>query len=85
MAAMSIILIVSLLKTVAACVACCAKYRDVTGFAEDRYSAKMSGSSLLVLSKLTSEILTLEAHSSDFCSAAPILCPVEAQYSRDTS
>ena len=82
---MSIILIVGLLKIKAACVVYYARYQDVTRLAMAQCSATMSAFDLTFLYDETSMRQLLEAHLSDFCSAAPILCPVEAQYSRDTS
>ena len=82
---MSIILIVGLLKIKAACVVCCAIYQDVTRLAVGQYSAAMSAFDLLYLYDETLMRQLQEAHLSDFCSAAPILCLIEALYFQGTS
>ena len=84
LAAVTIILIVSLLKIIAECVACCARYQDVTGLAVCQYSAEMSEPSLKVLYDETLKRPIQEARLSDFCSAAPRPCPIKAQYFRGT-
>ena len=82
---MSIILIVGLLKIKAACVVYYAIYQDVTGLVMGQCSAAMSAFDLPFLYDETSMRQLQEVHLSDFCSAAPRLCLIEAQYSRDTS
>ena len=82
---MSIILIVSLLKIKAACVVYCAIYQDVTALAVGQCSAAMSAFDLPSLYDETLMRLLQEVHLSDFCSAAPRLCLIEALYFPGTS
>ena len=82
---MSIILIVSLLKIIAAYVVCCARYQDVIGFAVGQCSAAMSAFDLPFLYDETLMRQLLEAHLSDFCSAAPTPFLAKAQYFPGTS
>ena len=82
---MSIILIVGLLKIIAACVVCYAIYQDVTRLAVGQCLAAMSAFDLPFLYDETLMRQLLEVHLSDFCSAAPRLCLIEAQYFPSTS
>ena len=82
---MSIILIVGLLKIKAAYVVCCARYQDVTELGVGQCSAAMSAFDLPFLYDETLMRQLQEAHLSDFCSAAPRLCPIEALYFLGTS
>ena len=82
---MLIILIVGLLKIKAAYVVCCAIYQDVTRLVVGQCSAAMSAFDLPFLYDETLMRQLLEAHLSDFCSAAPRPFLAKAQYFPGTS